>query len=112
MSASARCPVDDLLEDVDVGSAGEHLALGAPDERAGVGALELVEAVVERLETPSAPNRFSGGSWSTIDGDGAVALQPHRVRSRHRLLIRSAIAAISSVSAPRGIHGSFSGSSS
>ena len=28
--------IDDLLEHVDVGAAGEQLALGAPDERPGV----------------------------------------------------------------------------
>ena len=49
---SARSPagVDDPLEGVDVDAAGEDVALGAPDQRPRVGALDLVEAGHQLVE--------------------------------------------------------------
>ena len=37
-------------EDVDVGAAGEDLALGAPDQRPGVGLLDFGDPRLERFE--------------------------------------------------------------
>ena len=62
---------------VDVGAAREQLALGAPDERPGVGALDLVEAVVERLEGRVA-EQVQRRVVEDHRGDGAVALQANR----------------------------------
>ena len=108
--------LDDALEVGDVDAAAEDLPLAPPDEGPGVGALDLLEAgdrLVERGVGEQVERRVVEDQL----GDRAVALEPDRRRgrvttARSASRIRSAIAAISSAGAPRGIQGSFSGSSS
>jgi hypothetical protein len=74
-----------LLEDVDVGAAREHVALGAPDHRPRIRPLDLVEALVER------PKRVHAEEveWRVVEdqhGDVAVALEPNGVLLSHRHL--------------------------
>ena len=106
--------VDDLLEAVDVGSAREHVALRPPDQRPGIGSLDLVQAGVERLRRRGA-EQVQGRIVQDHRRHGAIALETHG-RGAHFppspppvALIRSASLAISSGSPSRGI---FSGSSS
>ncbi len=104
-----RPGVEDGLEVRDVDPSGEDVALGPPDERPGVRALDLPDAVDElgkgRRREEVVRRVLEGDDRDvtvSAEGDGLAQVAPR---------IWSATAAICSGSAPRGIHGSFSGSS-
>lgn len=98
----------DALELVHVDAPGEDLPLSAPDERPRVGARDLLDAgdeLVERALAEEVERRVGEDELRDV----AVALEPDHAPVPR---IRSATAAICSGSEPRGIHGSFNGSSS
>src|SRR4029453_13199312 len=75
--------LDDTLEAVHVGPPGEDVALGPPDERAGVGALDLIDAGDERAPGVVA-EQVERRVGEDHHGEVALALERYRCTLRHR----------------------------